>query len=498
MKKKILKLKGITKKFPGVIALKDIDFELNEGEVHAIIGENGAGKSTLVKIITGVLKPTMGKIYYEDREVSWSSPIEATRSGIAVIYQEPTVFPDLNVAENIFMGHQNYNRFSRKIKWSNIYRRTNDLMKELAPGIKAKDTISSLRYSERQLVEVAKAISIDAKIILMDEPTAALGVSESEELFSIIQELKNAGKSLIYISHRIEDISKVADRVTVLRNGNCVGTKKIEGLSRKEMIQMMVGREIKSLYPRVNKSIGKEVLRVENLSKKGNFKDISFSLHEGEILGLYGLIGSGRTEVAKAIFGLMTANSGKIFISGKEVKIKNPGEAIKLGISYVSENRDEEGLIINMDITSNITLPIIKKLSVLGWINNKSELDISKEYIKKLSIKTSSLREKVLNLSGGNKQKVSLAKWLAANAKILLFDEPTKGVDVGSKSTIHGFMAELTSMGHSILMISSELPEVLGTSDNIMVMHNGILKGCFKRDETTQEEIMVVALADKK
>ena len=301
MKKKILKLKNITKRFPGVIALNNISFELDQGEVHAIIGENGAGKSTLVKIITGVLKPTIGHIYYEDREISWSSPIEATRSGIAAIYQEPTVFPDLNVAENIFMGHQDYNRLSRKIKWSNIYRRTNDLMKNLAPSIKAKDTISSLRYSERQLVEVVKAISIDAKIILMDEPTAALSISESEELFSVIRELKNAGKSLIYISHRIEDISKVADRVTVLRDGNCIGTKKTEGLSRKEMIQMMVGRKVNSLYPRIKKKIGKEVLRVENLSKKGNFKDISFTLHEGEILGLYGLIGSGRTEVAKAI-----------------------------------------------------------------------------------------------------------------------------------------------------------------------------------------------------
>ena len=349
-------------------------------------------------------------------------------------------------------------------------------MRELNSNIKPKDRIKGLSVAERQLVEIAKALSTNAKILIMDEPTSSLSISESNELFSIIHDLKAKGASIIFISHKLEDIFNVADRVTVLRDGNYISTKNMKGVSKDELIQMMVGRKVKNLFPKLEVSQGKELLRVEKLSQKGNFRDVSFSLHEGEILGLYGLVGAGRTEVAKAIFGMNPANSGKIFVNGKEVKISNPNYAIELGIGYASENRDEEGIILDMDITSNITLPILKKFSKFGWLDNKAERKTAKEYSEIL--------------------KFSLAKWLASEAKILIFDEPTKGIDVGAKASVHKFISELASKGFGILMISSELPEIMGMSDNILVMHEGLVTGFYRRSETNQEKILASAIAD--
>jgi len=493
---KILELKNITKEFPGVVALKGVDFDLRYGEVHTLVGENGAGKSTLVKIIAGIYPQTSGDIIYEGGSVSWHNPLESIKRGIAAIYQEPTIFPDFNVAENIFMGHQSYNKVSRKINWRYLYKKTNTLMGGLVANIKPRDNIRGLSMAERQLVEIAKALSLNAKILIMDEPTSALSVSESRELFSIIQDLKKKGTSIIFISHRLEDIFNVADRVTVLRDGNCIGTKSMENISKDEVIQMMVGREVKNLFPKLEVKQGNELLRVEGMSRKGSFKDVDFCLNEGEILGFYGLVGSGRTEVAKAIFGLEPANRGKIFIKGKEVRITNPNMAIELGIGYVPENRDEEGLILDMSITSNITLPILEKFSKFGWLDNKAERKTAEEYSEMLDVKASNLEQNVLSLSGGNKQKVSLAKWLASEAKILLFDEPTKGIDIGAKAAIHKFISELVSKGFGILMISSELPEILGMSDNILVMHVGLIRGYYKRSEATQEKILASAISD--
>jgi rhamnose transport system ATP-binding protein len=496
MNEKILELRNITKEFPGVVALNNVDFNLKYGEIHTLVGENGAGKSTLVKIITGIYTQTSGDIIYEGESVLWHSPIESIRRGIAAIYQEPTIFPDLNVAENIFMGHQRYNNITRKINWRYLYKETNKIMNELNVNIKPRDRIRGLSVAERQLVEIAKALSTNAKILIMDEPTSSLSISESKKLFSIIHDLKKKGTSIIFISHKLEDIFDVTDRVTVLRDGNYIATKDMKHVSQDELIQMMVGRELKNLFPKLEVKQGSELLRVEGLSRKGKFRDVSFCLHEGEILGFYGLVGAGRTEVAKAIFGMEPANSGKIFIRGKEVKITNPNTAIELGMGYVSENRDEEGIILNMSITSNISLPVLERFSKFGWLDNKAERKTAKEYSEMMDVRATSLEQNVLNLSGGNKQKVSLAKWLATKSKILLFDEPTKGIDVGAKATIHKFISELASKGFGILMISSELPEILGMSDNILVMHEGLITDYYKRSEATQEKIIASAIAN--
>lgn len=496
MEANILELRQITKQFPGVTALKDVDFDLQSREVHALVGENGAGKSTLVKIITGVLQPTHGEIMYEGISISWHDPKESIKKGIAAIYQDPAIFPDLNVAENIFMGHQPHNKTTRKINWRQLYAKTEELMQTLNVNIKPTDKIRGLSIAERQLVEIAKALSINAKIVIMDEPTSALSISESEELFEIIQDLKKQGTSIIFISHRIEDIFKVADRVTALRDGIHVGTRDIQKVTVDELVQMMVGREVKNMFPKIEMKRGKELLRVEHLSRKGEFRDVSFQVCEGEILGLYGLVGAGRTEVAKAIFGMDKLASGSIYIDGQKTTIASPQDAIALGIAYVPEDRDEEGIILNMDITSNITLPILQEFSTLGWLDNKAETKTASEYTQMMDVKSSGVQQRVLSLSGGNKQKVSLAKWLASKSKIILFDEPTKGIDVGTKASVHRFISELAAKEYAIVMISSELPEIMGMSDNILVMHEGLVKGYFNRTEVTEEEILTTALAD--
>ena len=496
MDEKILELKNITKYFPGVTALQDVDFDVRPGEVHALVGENGAGKSTLVKIITGVLQPSGGKIQYEGQEVRWSSTLESVKSGIAAIYQEPAIFPDLNVAENIFMGHQPKHRFPGNIQWKKLYRKTEELFSTLNSNIKPKDKIIGLSNAERQLVEIAKALSVQAKVVIMDEPTSALSISESEELFQIIADLKQQGTAIIFISHRIEDIFKVADRVTALRDGVHVGTREIDKVNMDDLIHMMVGREVSDLFPKIDVSVGEEVLRVENLSKMGDFRDVSFNLRAGEIVGLYGLIGAGRTEVAKAIFGLEPADSGTVFIRNKQLNSKKPEEAIKAGVAYVPENRDDEGIILNMNILENITLPILDECKETLFLNSGKEKEITNTFTEKLEVKAASIFSKVLSLSGGNKQKVVLAKWLASNAKIILLDEPTKGIDVGAKAAVHQLISELAEAGYGILMISSELPEILGMADRIIVMHEGIVKGEFRRDEADQNKILAKALAE--
>ena len=492
----ILELRKITRQFPGVTALREVDFTLRRGEVHALVGENGAGKSTLVKIVTGVLQPSQGEILYEGLPVVWDNPQESIRRGIAAIYQEPAIFPDLNVAENIFMGHHPANPLTRVINWRRLYRETNRLFETLKADIRATDKIVALSIAERQLVEIAKALSVQARVVIMDEPTSALSISESEELFAIIRELKSRGASIIFISHRIEDIFKVADRVTALRDGSHVGTRDIRAVEVGDLIQMMVGRAVDNLFPKVRTEIGRELLRVEGLSRKGKFKGVSFRLHAGEILGLYGLVGAGRTEVARAVFGMDPPDSGKIWVEGVEVPIRDPREAIRRGIAYVSENKDEEGIILNMDIASNISLPILRRFVKAGLLDRRAEEAAASGYTRMLDVKAAGVRQKVISLSGGNKQKVSLAKWLASGARIILFDEPTKGIDVGAKAAVHRFISELAARGYGILMISSELPEIMRMSDNILVMHEGIVKGLFRQAESSQEKILASALAD--
>ncbi len=496
MSEYILELKNITKIFSGGPALEDVDFSLKYGEVHSIIGENGAGKSTLIKIITGVYSLTGGKIIFEGEDIIWANPMESINKGIAAIYQEPAIFPDLNIAENIFMGHQNYNKYTRKILWKNLYKRTEDLMKELNIDLNPKQKIRSLSLAERQMVEIAKALSIKSKIIIMDEPTSALSISESEKLFEIIEQLKNSGVSVIFISHRIEDIFRVTDRLTVLRDGRKIGTKTVDEVTKDDLIQMMVGRKVENLYPKLDAEIKEEALTVVNLSKKGAFRDINFSLHKGEILGLYGLIGSGRTELAKAIFGMDPYDSGEVFLNNEKINKLSPLEAIEKGIAYIPENRDEEGIILGMDLVANISLPVLRKISKFTWLDINEEREITKKFVDTLEIKASGLDQKVMNLSGGNKQKVSLAKWLGTNTKIFIFDEPTKGIDVGAKASVHKFISELAVKGNCILMISSDLPEIIGMSDNILIMHEGLATGYFSRKEATKEKILEAALSN--
>ena len=493
----IMRMENISKRYPGVVALKDASMDLLSGEVHALIGENGAGKSTLVKIMTGVIQPSGGSITLDGEEAVWRDAYDALKRGIIAIYQEPATFPDLNVAENIFLRHQPVNRLTRKINWKKVYSDTELLLKELDSTIRPTDKIEGLSFAERQIVEIAKALSVNARIIIMDEPTAALSMMESEKLFSIVQRLKADGKSIVFISHRLDDIFRVADRVTTLRDGQVIATRDASKVERPELIRMMVGREVSNLFPKTPPNIGEEVLRVESLSKKGQFRDVSFTLRKGEILGVYGLIGAGRTEVMKAVYGLNPPDSGKILIKNREVNIKDPSEALKTGIAYLSENRDTEGIILDFSIAKNTTLANLDKFSNGIWFDVEKEKLEGQSQIEKLQIKAVSEKQLAVSLSGGNKQKVSLAKCLVTNAEIVILDEATKGIDVAAKAAVHEIMDSLSNEGMAVIMISSELPEILGMSDRILVMHDGKVKGFFEAGEADEEKILTLALTSE-
>ncbi len=491
----ILELRGVSKRYPGVLALGGCSFDLRLGEVHAIVGENGAGKSTLIKIATGVQQPTDGEIRYEGERVVWRNPQEAIQRGVAAVYQDPATFPDLSVAENIFMNHQPHSAVSRRIHWGELHERTRDLLRSLNSGIDPRASLGRLSAAERQLVEIAKALSVNAKVLILDEPTSTLSRSESDELFRIIGDMRAKGVGIVFISHRLDDIFNIADRVTALRDGVHVGTEDIGNIDHDKLVQMMVGREVKNLFPKIETTPGKEMLRVKKLSRKGEFEEISFCLREGEIMGLYGLIGAGRTELAKCIFGMTRADSGRLFLGDQEATLKDPRAAISAGIAYIPEDRDEEGIILDMDVRENITLPLLETCSRLGWLNHELETQTATKYADALAVKSSGLDQKVGGLSGGNKQKVSLAKWLASHCRILILDEPTKGIDVAAKAAVHQLISEFASKGYSILMISSDLPEILGMADRVLVMHEGVLKGEFDREGLTEEKILSEALS---
>lgn len=493
----ILELDNISKSFPGVKALNKVKFSLRSGEVHALIGENGAGKSTFIKIITGVHQPDSGDIFLFGKKVTFANPTVARDKGIAAIYQNTTCFPDMTVTENIFLGHEYVERRTNRILWKKMHERARELLRSIGSNIDPEEKMGSLSVAQQQMVEIAKALSQDAKILLMDEPTAALTNREAEELFAITRRLKEAGTSIIFISHRIEDIYKIADRVTIFRDGCYVRTWNISDITRDELIKLMVGREITRLFPKKQAKIGNELLRVERLYRAGVFADISFKLHEGEILGITGLIGSGRSEVAQAIFGIAPADGGQIFIENRAVKIDNPLKAIKLGIGYLPEDRQIQGLVLPFSIMENITLPVIEELSRRGWLHRTAEYIKAKELAELLRIKATSVFDRAYSLSGGNQQKIVVAKLLAARLKVLILDEPTKGIDVGSKAAIHEIMSDLACQGFGIIMISSEMPEVLGMSDRIIVMHEGRVTGEFDREEATQEKIMEAAITKR-
>ncbi len=492
MSEYILELRNITKVFPGVKALDGVNFQLKAGEIHALMGENGAGKSTFIKVITGVHHAEEGEMFVDGQRVDFKSPLDAQKLGIAAIYQHVTSYPHLTVTENVFMGHEIIRR--GVIQWKEMNRIAGDLLKELDADFQPTATMGTLSVAQQQMVEIAKALSTNARIIIMDEPTAALTRNESEELYRITEKLRDDGKSVIFISHRLEDMYRLASRVTVFRDAHYIGTYNVAEIKPPELIKAMVGREIKDLFPKPEITPGKEVLRVEHLGRTGYFKDVSFNIHAGEIVGLTGLVGAGRTEVVQTIFGVEHYNEGKIFVDGAEVHITKPRDAMQLGIGLLTEDRQTQGLILSWGIGRNITLPEIGKFSHNFITDEKRENQESKKYAEQMAVKAVTVFDLASSLSGGNQQKVVVAKALTSDLKLLIMDEPTKGVDVGAKAQIYHIIGDLARQGMAVLMISSEMPEILGMSDRIYVMCDGRVTGELNAAEATQERILELAM----
>ncbi|MBE5916076.1 MAG: sugar ABC transporter ATP-binding protein [Pseudobutyrivibrio ruminis] len=497
MSEYILELKGITKIFPGVKALNNVQFQLKKGEVHALMGENGAGKSTFIKVITGVHKAEEGEMFLNGQKVDFRGPRDAQLAGIAAVYQHPTSYPDLSVTENIFMNHEI--KKHGIIQWKEMNKKAQEFLDELDADFKSTAEMGTLSVAQQQMVEIAKAISTGAQIVILDEPTAALTANEAEKLYEIVEKLRDKGVSIIFISHRFEDMYRLATRVTVFRDSQYIGTYDVDKITNADLIKAMVGREISDMYPKPEVTPGKELLRVENLSRVGYFKDVSFKVRAGEIVGLTGLVGAGRTEVVEAICGITKLNSGKVFLEGKEVHIKNPTDSKNLGIVLLPEDRQKTGLILSWGLGRNVTLPVFDRISKSGFCDEKTERDLAKKLLEDVDTKAVSIFDPASSLSGGNQQKVVVAKALAQdNMKVIIMDEPTKGVDVGAKAEIYSIMGELAQKGYAIIMISSEMPEILGMSDRIYVMCNGHITGELSRGEVTQETILELAMEKSK
>jgi len=491
----VLRMESIIKRFPGVLALDNVQFELYKGEVHVLLGENGAGKSTLMKILSGAYVKDEGKIFVDDKQIEIESPAHAQELGIGIIYQEFNLNPHLTVAENIFLGREP-TIIPGIIDWKKMFREAQQILDSLNVDISAKQIVESLGVAMQQMVEVAKALSLDARILIMDEPTASLSNNEIEALFKTIEQLKSEGVAIIYISHRLDEIFRIGDRVTVLRDGKYIDTKPVTDLTRDEMVKMMVNRDLDDHIPKVKAEIGDVILEVENLSVKDRLKDISFKLRKGEILGIAGLMGAGRTRLAKTLFGAEKIAGGSITIDGDLIQMKSPRDAINAGVGLVTEDRKNEGLILDLSVKQNVCLPNMKKFIKGGWINSRKENQTVDDFIKKLNIRTPTRNQLTIFLSGGNQQKVVLSKWLCSDAKIFIFDEPTRGIDVGAKTEIYQLMNRLVAKGVAIIMISSEMPEILGMSDRILVMRKGRIAGELSDTEASQEKIMNYALGE--
>jgi rhamnose transport system ATP-binding protein len=490
----LLKLSGISKSFAGVHALKGVSFELRTGEVHALVGENGAGKSTLIKIITGAHQPDEGTLEVSGSAVEENSPLLSRSLGIAAIYQQPALFPDLTVAENIALGLERRGAW-RIVRWGERRRRARDLLGRVGAAIDPDTVVSRLTMPEQQLVEIARALGADARILIMDEATASLSEREVGRLLRVVRDLRGHGVGIIYISHRLEELSQVADRVTVLRDGCLVGTWPMAEVRPAELIRLMVGREITAVFPKVPVTPGEVVLELRGVGcRASRVHGVSLSVRAGEILGLAGLVGAGRTELARVLFGLTSADAGEIRLRGRPVVVGSPTRAVELGIAYVPEDRRRYGVILEMAVAPNTGLAILKKISALGWLDFARERDLAASFVRRLGVKVASLDAPVGDLSGGNQQKVAVARWLATDPAVLILDEPTQGIDVGAKAEIHRLMSELAGRGLAILMISSELPEILGMSDRIAVMHAGTVVGTLDRADATQEKVLALAL----
>lgn len=487
-----ISMKHITKEFSGVKVLKDVNFNVYKGSVMALVGENGAGKSTLMKILTGVYLKTDGEIYLNDNEVNFINTLASQDAGIAFIHQELNLVKDLTIGENIFLGREPLSG-RKRILWSELFENADYWLKKLGLNENPKTLVRDLSVGKQQLVEIAKALSLDAKIIIMDEPTGALTPAETSKLFDVINNLKNEGKSIVYISHRLQEIFEICDDVTVLRDGELIAEKSVKNITEDEIIEMMVGRKLSEQYPKIETKIGSEIFQVEHLSNK-YIKDISFSLNEGETLGVAGLMGSSRTELMRTIYGIYPY-SGDILLHGKVIKIKSALDALNHGIAYVTEDRKANGIITEMDIKENITLSSLKKFEgALGLISKNKEEAVTNDYIEKLSIKATGTNQLLKYLSGGNQQKVSIAKNLITEPKILILDEPTRGVDVGARKEIYDLINKFKEEGMSIIVVSSDIPEILGICDRIMVMNEGKISGFLSQKEATQEAIMTLAV----
>ncbi len=491
----ILTMEGISKTFPGVRALDNVAFELQKGEVHALVGENGAGKSTLMKVLAGVYAKDAGRILYKGKEVEIPNPGAAQHLGISMIHQELNLMPHLTVAQNIFIGREPRAALSFVLDEKAINEKTQELLALLHLRLDPRTKVSALTVAKQQMVEIAKALSFNSEILIMDEPTAALTDAEIDELFRIIRQLREKGVGIVHISHRLEELKQISDRVTVMRDGRYVDTVRTGEVTIDRIISMMVGRTIYESSPEVPEKPSQEiVLEAKNLNRGNLIKNVSFNLKKGEILGFAGLVGSGRTEVARAVFGADRIESGEIFVLGKKAPIKSPTDAVRYGVAYLSEDRKRYGLTLKMDVEANIVLAAFQKfMGMLGWVNSSKTHTPADHFVKMLSIKTPSLQQKTSNLSGGNQQKVVIGKWLAANTNILIFDEPTRGIDVGAKSEIYRLLNDLAQQGKSIIMISSELPEILRMSHRIIVMCEGRITGELNSAEATQEKIMKFA-----
>ncbi len=491
-------MEGISKAFPGVVALKNVLFEVSYGKVHALMGENGAGKSTLMKILAGIIQPDNGKNTFQGKEIQIKNPKAALSSGIAMIQQELSPIPEMTIAENILIGREPVYKVFSMVNRKKLRQTATELLKQMDLSINPDTKMKELSISEMQMVEIVKALSYAARLIIMDEPTSAISEKEVEKLFEVIGKLKEKNISIIYISHKIEEIYKIADDITILRDGEYIDTCSAKILLYDDLIKKMVGRELKEIFPKENIELKETVLEVRNFNKADKFSDISFCLRKQEILGIAGLMGAGRTELAEAVFGLDIPDSGRLFLNGKETKIRNPLDAINHGIGFIPEDRKIKGLILCRPVMENISLAYLNNFCTLGGIIKlEKERKESKRQVQNLKIKTSSIYQVVERLSGGNQQKVVLSKWLIGNASILIFDEPTRGIDINAKAEIYKIMTSFLKQDKAIIMISSELQELIGMCDRILVLHKGKISGEFERKDFNQERILKAAMGEE-
>jgi len=489
----ILEMRGISQIFPGVKALDGVSIALFPGEVTALIGENGAGKSTLVKILTGIYRPNEGEILIDGVPTVFASAQSAIDAGVTAIHQETVLFDELTVGENIFLGHAPRTRLGT-IDWKTIFARSKVLLEQLESTIDPTIRLRDLSIAQRHLVAIARALSVEARIVIMDEPTAALSRKEIDDLFRIVENLKARGKAILFISHKFDEVYEIAENFAVFRDGRAVGHGRLKETPQNEIVRMMVGRDVKDAFPKVEVEIGGTVLAVQNYCHATEFHDISFDLRKGEILGIYGLIGAGRSELCQSLFGITRPASGKLTLNGEVIDVRSSRDAIDAGIVYVPEERGRHGVALQMPIYQNMSLPsLIRTSSRFGFLKMAKELALARKYAERLDLRAAALSVPVGTLSGGNQQKVVIGKWLATLPKVIILDEPTKGIDIGSKAAVHAFISELASEGLSIIMISSELPEILGMSDRVLVMREGLSAGLFDRDELSAETLVRAA-----